>query len=194
MRFGIQDLLLLTTLAAVYCAGLMALPDNAPPGFSSYLISAPLLLIPIGPLRMARRRHRQLGFAKHRWRSKHWWVPHFAFASVFVVYVVWGVLYDMNAGPIMPMMSLTHHAMFFAWTPHAVGENGVLLGPSLLRWRDYRFAIDPEQQRLRFAWDGDHSRRSWTLPASGEAPLPLAALEAIAELIPVEQGAERQRR
>lgn len=175
-QFRIADLMLATTLAAVYAAG-ASLTAPHTDGVGRMAFYAPLAIMPAAVIGLSFAARRQLGRATVTWRGRYWWGPHAAFVTLFVVGVAWSRWSGVSISILVPMCA-AHHVLFFAMTPRALGEAGLLLGATLLRHADYELTLDENERRLRWR---KRARRhvGWLHPTTGEIEVPEAKIAAL---------------
>ncbi|MEN0111713.1 MAG: hypothetical protein AAF805_13425 [Planctomycetota bacterium] len=189
MHFRIVDLLLATTLAAVYAAGASLLTPPTDATASAALLLSPMAIMPLTVIGLSVASRRRLGRAAVNWRRRHWWAPHAAFVALFFVGAVWSRWAEVPISILLPSC-VAHHVLFFAMTPIALGDAGLLLGTTLLRHRNYAMQLDETKGRLR--WRGRpgrgiglfHQSRGDVGVPSSKLPAAREALSQIAEADP----------
>lgn len=180
MRFGITDLLLMTTLVAVYATGWSFLPP--PPSYAySYTFLVPmafLAVIPIWAFGLIVYNHRRLRRVFVSWRIERWWDAHLLFVTLFAVFIGAFVYYGIGSPTLLPMF-IAYHILFLSVTPVAIGESGVLARMMLMRREDYEWRLDQSGQSLHYRLRPEAMYGWQSLNAVGKIRVPGQHLDAV---------------
>lgn len=152
MQFGIRDLLLLTTVVAIYAAGtaqLMRIDNNeASANIDWIIVIAYFLPCAAMTLVMGWRSRRRLGNLRVGWQNRYWWMPQIVFLVMFGGYVAGCTWWGRTLGLYLPFFFAIQQFFMLAQTRIALGENGVLMGTVFIPWQDCHIHLNTDKKQL----------------------------------------------
>ena len=158
MRFGIQDLLLVTTLVAAYVVGFLYLRSLDSAAFASIdwrviVVMSAAIFAPLLGFAWASRQWS--GALVVAWRPPWWWVPHACVLVNFLGYVAVCAWLGRVIAGVLPIVLATQQVAFLWNTGFAVCEQGVRLGVMLVRWDECSLRVtDSNPPTVEYSHDG----------------------------------------
>lgn len=144
MRFGVRDLLLATTLVAIYAAGFAHLSRlGGQPLRPGELIGGLVMLTTMAAttLWMGWRSYRRAGEPLAAWRMANWWLPHAMFLLMFAGYVGVCTWRGSALGVSFPLIIAFQQFAFVFNQRVQLSREGVLLGLGFIPWDEGQFVL-----------------------------------------------------
>lgn len=177
MRFDLKELLLVTTIVALYAFGFQLAPIQEVKRIDALWIALPLIQVP--GVYFAWCSRRRVGGVIASWRITRMRWAHLALAMMFVVFSAAFASQGLPGQVFLPTMTLTHHIMFAAMAGVAVGQRGVAFGPSFMPWSDFRFALENDH----LTWKRIGGRVSVWIADRGRVRIPDLHFEPVRSLL-----------
>ncbi|QDT69605.1 hypothetical protein MalM25_25440 [Planctomycetes bacterium MalM25] len=188
MRCGIRDLMLATTLVAIYAAGFahLARLGGQPVRFHE-MLGGLVMVSTMGAtvLWLGRRSYRRAGEPLVAWRSANWWAPHTMFLLMFAGYLGLCTWRGSTLGIIFPLMMAFQQFAFLFHQRIQLSREGLLLGLAFIPWDECKLVPVEGVAHFELSTTGRLFPPRWPIKKQRlavPAEVHEAVLEALAEI------------
>ena len=183
MQFGIRDLLMATTIAAVYTAGYSYLLRLDGGSWRPNDLFGPLFMVAVmgaTTLAMWRRSLSRLGNTLVEWRGRSW--PQLFFLLFFFSYLAFCTWRGKFVGAFFPMYLAWQQMVFLFSGQIKLGDNGALLGMQFVPWSECQVRIDEDNCQLEYSQSGQIWLPRYPITEL-RIPIPVEKIEAIRQVL-----------